>query len=253
MRPADRNGLFIAFEGVDGSGKTTQLDRLARRLRSEGFDVDVTREPGGTDIGEDIRTILLERRELHDVKPRVQALLMSGARAQNVDQRIRPHLERHGIVLCDRFAASTTAYQGGGFRLKRADLQALNEFAIAGVEPDLYVLLDIDARLGLERGMRLRAKDWEKARALRWDLPKFHRRIRETYLELARSNQEQWLVVDATRTPDEIEKLVWDRVGPDIDFREARSPLARAGHSQLLLSSSEPLTDSMARSSRVRP
>ncbi len=119
MADAKPTGFFITFEGPEGSGKTTQARILADRLQAAGFDVDATREPGGTDVGERIRKILLEEYTLQRLDARVQALLVSAARAQHVVERIKPRLERGGLVVCDRFAASMLAYQGAGFRLDR--------------------------------------------------------------------------------------------------------------------------------------
>ena len=153
-----RRGLFIAFEGPEGCGKSTQARMLADRLQRAGLDVLLTREPGGTDLGERLRTLMLREQSLPALEPRVQALLMLAARAQHVAERLRPWLSGGGVVVCDRFAASTLAYQGAGFGLDVEALDHMNAFATAGVLPDVTVLLDLDVQLGLTRSLRQRGE-----------------------------------------------------------------------------------------------
>ncbi len=223
MPPDARKGLFIAFEGTEGSGKSTQARLLADRLAARGLDVDLTREPGGTELGERVRDILLHQRNLQAHDPRVQALLMSAARAQHLVERVRPRLERGGIVICDRFAASTLAYQGGGFRLPRAELEQLTAFATAGVTPDLYLLLDVPVQIGLQRSLRLRDQDWEKAGGINWNGPDFHERVRRAYLDQAESDPERWQIVDGSAPAEEVAVAIWAGVEPLVEARDLRT------------------------------
>ena len=205
-------GLFITFEGPEGSGKTTQAQALADRLATQGFDVTLTREPGGTPLGEEIRSLLLNRRDMREVEPRVQALMLSAARAEHVAKVIRPCLESDGIVVSDRFIASMLAYQGGGFRLGRAELDELNTFTTAGVVPHLQVLVDIDIDEGLRRSLAQRDQDWEKAGGMNWSNSAFQERVRKAFLDLADANPCNWCVVNGAHPVEAVEEAVWDRV-----------------------------------------
>ena len=217
-----QKGLFIVFEGAEGAGKTTQTQLLSDSLRRRGLDVDVTREPGGTPLGERVRRLLLNEQEMQTVYPRVQVLLVSAARAQHVSQRIRPQLDRGGVVICDRFTGSTQAYQGAGFRMSRRDIERIGEFSTDGVRPDLTVLLDLDVQDGLKRSFSHRDTDWEKAGGINWHGIDFHERVRESFLSQARENMEQWLVADANAPLAMIASDILDRVGVLIDSRELR-------------------------------
>lgn len=215
-------GLFIVFEGSEGSGKTTQTQLLADALRRCGLDVDLTREPGGTPLGERVRRLLLNDQDMQALDPRVQVLLMSAARAQHVSQRIRPQIERGGVVICDRFTASTQAYQGAGFRMRRRDLERIAGFSTDGVSPDLTVLLDLDVEIGLKRSFSHRDTDWEKAGGINWHGMDFHERVRESFLAQARENEAEWLVADATTPPAKIAADIFNRVSVLIEGRELR-------------------------------
>ena len=188
-------GVFVAFEGGEASGKSTQATRLAERI-----DAVLTREPGGTPIGEQVRALLLDPAGVVDA--RAEALLMAAARAQHVRDVIEPALASGRHVVTDRFTASSLAYQGHGRGLSFDDVRALSAFATGGLEPDLYVLLDLPPDVAMAR--RDRARDrMESAGA------DFHRRVRDGFLALA---DDRWLVVDGTLPVEEVEAAVLSRV-----------------------------------------
>ena len=203
--------LFITFEGPEGSGKTTQMGLLRDYLEEKGYPVLATREPGGTSIGDQIRAILLDPRNT-EMRPASEALLFSAARAQIVHQVIRPHLQRGGIVLCDRYADSTLAYQGYGHGLDLEMLHTITALATGGLKPDLTIYLDIDVEEGLRR--KLAAHEAERAEWNRLDQQEldFHRRVREGYLEMAAREPDRWLVIDATQSVEAIQALIRARV-----------------------------------------
>ena len=189
--------MFITLEGPDGGGKTTQASLLAEFLSRRGCDVIATREPGGTAIGDQVRQILssLENTAMH---PRTEILLFQASRAQHVEQVIRPHLAKGGIVVCDRYADSTLAYQGYGHQVDLERLRLIVDFATGGLKPDLTLLLDIDVEEGLRR--RTNSGEWNRLDAYALA---FHRRVRQGYFELARQEPERWVTVDAGR-PEEL-------------------------------------------------
>jgi dTMP kinase len=192
--------MFITLEGPEGSGKTSQLPLLAEYLRQRGFDVLTTREPGGTSISEQIRTVLhnLENKEMH---PRAEILLFQASRAQLVEQVIRPHLLRDGVVLSDRYADSTLAYQGYGHQIDIESLRVLVTFATGGLKPDLTILLDLDVEVGLRR--KEMKGEWNRLDA--YDL-QFHQRVRQGYLQLVRDEPERWEVIDASQSPRQVQE-----------------------------------------------
>jgi dTMP kinase len=202
--------MFITLEGPEGSGKTLQLPKLADYLRQSGFDVLATREPGGTSISEQIRTILhnLENKEMN---PRTEILLFQASRAQLVEQVVRPHLAKGGIVICDRYADSTLAYQGYGHQIDIESLRVLVNFATGGLKPDLTLLLDVDVETGLRR-KELKG-EWNRLDA--YDL-EFHQRVHQGYLQLVHSEPERWVVIDASQSPtqvqNEMRKVVIERL-----------------------------------------
>ncbi len=183
--------MFITFEGPEGSGKTSQIPALADFLRQRGFSVFTTREPGGTAIGEQIRTVIhdLANQEMH---PRTETLLYQAARAQIVEQVIQPRLRAGEIVLCDRYMDSTLAYQGYGHRQNLEDVRALIRYATGGLLPDLTVLLDLEVEVGLKR--KTHQEEWNRLDAYTVD---FHDRVREGYHALAKQDPARWVVVDA--------------------------------------------------------
>lgn len=190
----------MTLEGPDGSGKTSQAIQLAEHLRTRGHDVLLTREPGGTDISEQIRRVLtaLDNTNMH---PRTEFLLFSASRAQHVHERIRPHLESGGVAICDRFFDASLAYQGYGHRLDLEALRAITTFATDGLTPDITLLLD----LPVEEGLRRREIDGNWNRLDAYDID-FHRRVRDGYLALAESQPERWVVIDARQPFDAVQE-----------------------------------------------
>jgi dTMP kinase len=188
--------MFITFEGPDGSGKSTQICLLVEYLRQQGYPVFQTREPGGTPIGDQIRTVL------HDLKnegmhPHTEILLYAASRAQLVAQEIRPRLNAGEIVICDRYADSTLAYQGYGHGLDLDTLRVILRFATGGLQPDLTLYLDITAEEGLKRRERAAqdGAEWNRLDAQPLD---FHRRVRDGYLALMADDPARWARVSAT-------------------------------------------------------
>ena len=204
----ERPGTFITFEGPDGSGKTTQMRILADRLRGRGREVVETQEPGGTNIGLQIRSILLNA-ENRNLCPVTEMLLYFAARAQNFDERILPAWDRGAVVLSDRFTDSTLAYQGGGRELGPDVVMQLHNIACHGLQPDLTVCIDVDARTGLERA---KARTGAKADRMEEQTIQFHQRVREIYLDLARQYPERIKIIDGRGDVEAVAKRVWEVV-----------------------------------------
>jgi len=199
--------LFITFEGPEGSGKSTQLKLLEEWLSERGLSVLATREPGGTSISEAVRSILLDPANT-EMRAVTEILLFSAARAQIVAQVIRPHMERGGVVLCDRYADSTLAYQGYGRGLDRDTLRTITAFATGGLVPHLTIYLDI----AIEDGLRRKStQEWNRLEA---QTLTFHRRVRQGYLEMAAAEQERWLVLDAAQAIAGVQSAIRKRIGP---------------------------------------
>lgn len=184
--------MFITLEGPEGSGKTSHIKPLAEWLTARGHTVFVTREPGGTEIGEQIRGVIhdLKNTEMH---PRTETLLYQAARAQIVEQVIRPKLAEGIIVLCDRYFDSTIAYQGYGHQQDLEQVRALVRYATGGLTPDLTLLLDVDVETGLRRKQK-NGEEWNRLDAYTVD---FHHRVREGYLQMVRQEPARWAVVAA--------------------------------------------------------
>jgi len=204
-------GVFITFEGPDGSGKTTQIELLARRLRAACHDVILTREPGGTSIGDQIRAVL------HDVgnvamTAETEFLLYSASRAQLVREVIRPQLQRGGSVVSDRFADSSVAYQGYGRQLDLEWVRRITQFATEGLSPDLTIYLDLPVETGIERKQAAFAAQRGESNRLDRQTMDFYRRVRQGYLALAEMEPHRWLVIDATQSIDDIQQIIWQRV-----------------------------------------
>jgi dTMP kinase len=215
-------GLFISFEGTTGSGKTTQLYLLAEYLQERGCNVLTTCEPGGTAIGGRVRDILLDP-QYSEMRPLTGALLFSASRAQLVHQVIGPHLERGGVVLCDRYADSTLAYQGYGRGVDLTLLRQITALATGSLVPDLTLYLDLPVEEGLERRLRPATSQgtanavghkgspgplppWQERDRLDMQLLEFHQRVRQGYLELAAAEPRRWAVITADRPADEVQR-----------------------------------------------
>ena len=196
---------FIVFEGGDGSGKSTQAHSLNRRLRRRGIPVLLTREPGGTPAGETIRRWLKSQ---HNLQPLTELLLFEAARTQLVESVIRPSLDGGSTVISDRYTASTVAYQGYGRGLDLGLIRQLNQMATGGLVPDLTVLLDLPAPVGLSRRGTAGADPFETA-------PEdFHRRVREGYHAQAAEDPTRWLVLDAAQSQRQLGRTIWAKVQP---------------------------------------
>lgn len=204
--------MFITLEGPDGSGKSMQVPALSEFIRSLGYQVLTTREPGGTFIGDQIREVIM-RMDNTSMHPRTEILLFCAARAQIVAEVIRPQLQQGVVVISDRYADSTLAYQGYGHGVDLAILRQILSFATGGLVPDLTLLFDVDVETGLSRrqsggGEWNRLDDYAVA---------FHRRVRNGYLELAAAEPARWLRIDAAQTParvqEDLQKAILTRLG----------------------------------------
>lgn len=207
--------MFITLEGPDGSGKTSQVQPLAEHLRSLGHAVFTTREPGGTAIGDQVRTILMSMKNT-GMDPRTETLLFCSARAQLVAEVIRPHLAAGEIVISDRYADSTLAYQGYGHRNDLEQLRQILRFATGGLQPDLTVLFDIEAEAGLKRRIS-GGGEWNRMDAYTIEL---HKRVRKGYLEMANADPQRWKIIDASQPRDVVESSLRSVV---LDWLTARS------------------------------
>ncbi|MDQ2690920.1 MAG: dTMP kinase [Chloroflexota bacterium] len=192
--------MFITLEGPEGSGKTSHLPHLVEHLRERGYILFPTREPGGTSIGEQIRDVIhdLKNVEMH---PRTETLLYQAARAQIVEQVFKPRLKAGEIVISDRYYDSTIAYQGYGHQQDLEQVRALVRYATGGLVPDLTVLLDLEVEEGLKR--KKKDNEWNRLDAYTVE---FHQRVRAGYLEMVRQEPERWVVIDAGKAWDEVQE-----------------------------------------------
>lgn len=204
-------GLFITLEGGDGSGKSTQMGALTEWLQSRGRTVVQAREPGGTDLGLELREIVLHRRG--HIAPRAEALLYAADRAHHIATLVRPALERGEVVIQDRYLDSSVAYQGAGRVLDPDEVRDLSLWATEGLLPHLTVLLDLDPAVGRERLDASRTR-YDRLEAEEAD---FHERVRSAYLVLAEAEPQRFLVLDATRPVDELQASIRDRVSALLD------------------------------------
>ena len=203
-------GLFITFEGGEGSGKSTQVSSLKRRLRRRDIPVTVIREPGGTSLGDRLRRLL----KFSDIPliPEAELLLFNASRAQLVSEVIRPALERGDVALCDRFADSTVAYQGYGRGISLDRVEAVNNVATGGMTPDMTFFLDVPPA----EGMRRRSTTWDRFELgfEQQDVTDFHGRVHQGYVQMARREPDRWLVIDASQSPRQVSRLIWQAVEP---------------------------------------
>ena len=211
--------LFITFEGGEGCGKSTQSRRLFHRLQQLAIPALLVHEPGVTALGKKIRR-LLKRSEGLKISPIAELLMFNAARAQLVGEVIKPALKKETVVICDRYADSTTAYQGYGRRLDLGVVMAANKIGTQGIAPDLVILMDIAVEEGLGR------KKHEQADRFQKESLSFHRRVRQGYLKLAAAETGRWMVIDATRSKEEIAGMIWQKVSKLLQGRRGKRPIA---------------------------
>ncbi|MGA2138288.1 MAG: dTMP kinase [Verrucomicrobiia bacterium] len=202
-----KKGKFITFEGGEGSGKSTHIERLVTRLRQEGNRVLVAREPGGTEVGEQIRHILQYSKQSAGMVPETELLLFCASRAQLVREVVQPALNDGRVVICDRFFDSTTVYQGVGRKINPHAVAAINNFAVGANLPDLTLVIDLDPRIGLERARGRELFDRMESQSL-----EFHDRVRQGYLDLSRREARRVKMIDGSQAIDAIEKQIWELV-----------------------------------------
>jgi dTMP kinase len=215
--------LFITFEGVEGSGKTTQIQRLKKYLTQKGISCKLTREPGGCPIGEKVRKILLNP-DHREMVPLSELLLYEAARAQHVKEVIEPFLKKGGVVLCDRFSDATIAYQGYGRKMDLRWIERLNHFSSRGIKPDVTFLLDCPSDVGLKRALkRNRTLKQEKEERFEKEKIQFHQRVRKGYLALAQKEPRRVKVIDTRQGEDN----VFNKIRKTVDKLIVRSNLVR--------------------------
>lgn len=209
-----RAGKLISFEGSEGSGKSTQIARLAEHLQKSSREVVATREPGGTEIGEQIRNIIVHNSKGDEMTPEAELLLFTAARAQLVRQVIAPALLRGAVVLSDRYLDSTTVYQGIARNLAPGPVSEINQFAVGNVMPDLTIVIDVPTEVSLAR-LKQRASDLPDR--MERENVSFYEKVREGYLLLAKQWPDRVVVLDGTLTPDALDKKIWTEVQKRLD------------------------------------
>lgn len=208
----EQSGCFISFEGPEGAGKSTQISLLADRCRDMGKDVLLTREPGGTYIGEEIRRLVKDVKGEDAVCDESELLLFTASRAQLMRKVILPHLAKGGVVICDRFADSTTAYQGYGRGWDLKLIDQMHDIGVAGRWPDLTILLDIDFNSGVKRRLKREAANESVEDRLEAEPDQFHLHVREGFLKIAELNPERVKVVSALGTVEEVASAIESEV-----------------------------------------
>ena len=203
-----KKGYFISLEGVEGVGKSTAFDFMRNYLISQGMDLTVTREPGGTEIAESIRQVLLHKHQ-EKMATDTEVLLMFASRAQNIEAVIKPALEQNQWVLADRFADASFAYQGGGRKVPLSRMQLMADWVLGSLQPDMTILLDAPVELGLQRVEARGQKDRIETEGV-----DFFERVRAVYLELAKQQPNRFRIVDATRTIVEVEQQLQQLLDP---------------------------------------
>lgn len=202
--------MFITFEGGEGAGKSTAIKRIVDSLQKEGKEVVLTREPGGTPIAEEIRNVILDKKNV-GMDIRTEALLYAAARRQHIVEKIIPSIKAGKIVLCDRFLDSSLAYQGGARGIGIDNVLAMNQFATEGLLPDLTIFFDIDPELGLKR---IASNSQREVNRLDLEKLEFHKKVRETFLFLAKKYANRYVIIDASKDPETV-------------FHEAYTPIAK--------------------------
>jgi dTMP kinase len=212
LKRPPRRGIFVVFEGVEGAGKGTQVPLTEEWLKSQGNEVLVTREPGGTEVGERLRALLLDHDTGH-IEPRTEALLFAAARAQHVASVIRPALAEGKVVICDRYIDSSLAYQGWGRGLGEPDVLTLNVWATQGLFPDLVLLLHLEPEAGLLRSL-------EEPDRIEMESGDFHAKVSNAYLKIAEEHPERFVVIDANAPPETVHERVKEALGRVLRERE---------------------------------
>ncbi len=216
-----RRGLLITFEGSEGCGKSTQVERLAARLKKQGTPVLVTREPGGTAIGEQIRHLLKFAPESAAMTPETELLLFEASRAQLVRELIEPALANGQTVICDRFFDSTTVYQGVARRLPSEVVEQLNRFAVGNAIPDITFVVDLDAATARARMLR-RVRPAGNRDRMEQEPQEFYERVAEAYRELAKHEPQRVILIDGSPSADQVEAEIWAAVESKIATRESQ-------------------------------
>ena len=203
------SGYFITFEGSEGCGKTTQIEALAKALEAQGKTVLITREPGGTLIGEKIRNLLQDPSHKNEISDMAELLLFSASRAELIASRIQPALKRGEIVICDRFYDSTYVYQGLGRAIDMDIVEQLNQITVGTLKPDLTILLDLDAKIGIDRAKSRQSGELDR---IENESLAFFEAVRNGYLDLAKKEPERFKTIDGLLSVDAIKAIIWDTV-----------------------------------------